>query len=562
MEAGNISSVLLLHNAFIVTMDSESRVFRNGALVIAGDRIEAVGRSLDILRDFSHRADEIIDLAGRFLLPGFINTHVHTSQQLARGIADDVDLMTWLHERIWPYESNMTEEDSYISTLLCGIELIRTGVTCFAEAGGQHVSGMARAVKLLGLRACLTQSTMDSGQGLPANWSALSTDDCIQVKHKILNSCNAFTWADLWWGDPGARALIGPTGRTVLCCRKRLNGRIKVWFGLRQIMNATDRLLTETKKVAQELKTGIHMHVAEIPYENELVMDTRQVDHGTVSYLETIGLLGSNLLAAHSVWVDEDEIGLLAKADVKVSHCPAAAMRMLGFCPIKEMLDLGVCVSLGTDGAPSNNRMSIGWLKLLAITITFFKIFNGLFRGNCRSPTVLLYGYKCPDALSHELVSRSIILSSTCSCFGRQSYIDEMYLASLINKGREAYIKGTTNPTALPAEVVLKMATINGAKSVLLDNEIGSIEIGKKADMVIINPFSWSMLPLHDSISNLVYCMRTENIESVMCNGQWILKDKKITNLDEEEVFSLAMKASSDILKRAGISLPDRFNCL
>ncbi|XP_028550416.1 uncharacterized protein LOC110103880 isoform X3 [Dendrobium catenatum] len=499
MEAGNISSVLLLHNAFIVTMDSESRVFRNGALVIAGDRIEAVGRSLDILRDFSHRADEIIDLAGRFLLPGFINTHVHTSQQLARGIADDVDLMTWLHERIWPYESNMTEEDSYISTLLCGIELIRTGVTCFAEAGGQHVSGMARAVKLLGLRACLTQSTMDSGQGLPANWSALSTDDCIQVKHKILNSCNAFTWADLWWGDPGARALIGPTGRTVLCCRKRLNGRIKVWFGLRQIMNATDRLLTETKKVAQELKTGIHMHVAEIPYENELVMDTRQVDHGTVSYLETIGLLGSNLLAAHSVWVDEDEIGLLAKADVKVSHCPAAAMRMLGFCPIKEMLDLGVCVSLGTDGAPSNNRMSI---------------------------------------------------------------VDEMYLASLINKGREAYIKGTTNPTALPAEVVLKMATINGAKSVLLDNEIGSIEIGKKADMVIINPFSWSMLPLHDSISNLVYCMRTENIESVMCNGQWILKDKKITNLDEEEVFSLAMKASSDILKRAGISLPDRFNCL
>ncbi|KAL0905582.1 hypothetical protein M5K25_024013 [Dendrobium thyrsiflorum] len=470
MEAGNISSVLLLHNAFIVTMDSDSRVFRNGALVIAGDKIEAVGRSLDILRDFSHRSDEIIDLAGRFLLPGFINTHVHTSQQLARGIADDVDLVTWLHKRIWPYESNMTEEDSYISTLLCGIELIRTGVTCFAEAGGQHVSGMARAVKLLGLRACLTQSTMDSGQGLPANWSALSTDDCIQSQIELYKKHH-----------------------------NTADGRIKVWFGLRQIMNATDKLLTETKKVAQELKTGIHMHVAEIPYENELVMDTRQVDHGTLSYLETIGLLGSNLLAAHSVWVNEDEIGLLAKADVKVSHCPAAAMRMLGFCPVKEMLDLGVCVSLGTDGAPSNNRMSI---------------------------------------------------------------VDEMYLASLINKGREAYTKGTTNPTALPAEVILKMATINGAKSVLLDNEIGSIEIGKKADMVIINPFSWSMLPLHDSISNLVYCMRTENIESVMCNGQWILKDKKITNVDEEEIFSLAMKASSDILKRAGIILPDRLNCL
>lgn len=364
----------------------------------------------------------------------------------------------------------MTEEDSYISTLLCGIELIRTGVTCFAEAGGQHVSGMARAVKLLGLRACLTQSTMDSGQGLPANWSALSTDHCIQSQIELYKKHH-----------------------------NAADGRIKIWFGLRQIMNATDRLLTETKEMAQELKTGIHMHVAEIPYENELVMDTRQVDHGTVSYLEKIGLLGSNLLAAHSVWVNENEIGLLVKADVKVSHCPAAAMRMLGFAPIKEMLDLGVCVSLGTDGAPSNNRMSI---------------------------------------------------------------VDEMYLASLINKGREAYTKGTTNPTALPAEVILKMATINGAKSVLWDNEIGSIEVGKKADVVIINPFSWSMLPLNDSISSLVYSMRTENIESVMCNGEWILKDKKISNLDEEEVFSLAMKASSDILKRAGIGLPNRFNCL
>jgi len=106
---------------------------------------------------------------------------VHTSQQLARGIADDVDLMTWLHERIWPYESNMTQHDSYLSTLLCGIELIHCGVTCFAEAGGQHVSGMARAVSLLGLRACLTQSTMDSGHGLPPSWATRTTDHCIQV---------------------------------------------------------------------------------------------------------------------------------------------------------------------------------------------------------------------------------------------------------------------------------------------------------------------------------------------------------------------------------------------
>lgn len=157
---------------------------------------------------------------------------MHTSQQLARGIADDVDLMTWLHGRIWPYESNMTEDDSYISTLLCGIELIHSGVsthrcsfvlfcfpvcgvsnsvvddicgflnqvTCFAEAGGQHVSGMARAVELLGLRACLAQSTMDAGEGLPASWATRTTDDCIQVEFLSFLSSQCCTYLSFTCG--------------------------------------------------------------------------------------------------------------------------------------------------------------------------------------------------------------------------------------------------------------------------------------------------------------------------------------------------------------------------
>ncbi|WOL11449.1 hypothetical protein Cni_G20211 [Canna indica] len=469
---GSERTILILHNAFIVTMDPASRVFTDGAIVVAGDRIEAVGPSAQIIRDFSHlaAAESLVDLRSQFLLPGFVNTHVHTSQQLGRGIADDVDLMTWLHQRIWPYESNMTEKDSYLSTLLCGIELIRSGVTCFAEAGGQHVSGMARAVEELGLRACLTQSIMDTGDGLPGNWSSCSADYCIQSQKELYDKHH-----------------------------NTADGRIRVWFGLRQIMNATNELLLKTRDAAEELKTGIHMHVAEIPYENQLVMSTRKIDHGTVTYLEKIDLLRSNLLAAHSVWLNDAEIGFFSKANVKVSHCPASAMRMLGFARIKEMLEAGICVSLGTDGAPSNNRMSI---------------------------------------------------------------VDEMYLASLINKGREAFMRGTTNPTAIPSETVLKMVTVNGAKSVLWDNEIGSLEVGKKADMIVVNPFSWTMVPLHDCISSLVYCMRTENIHSVMCNGQWIMKDHKILRVNEEEVISLAMDASVDLLKRAGISLPKRMNYL
>ncbi|XP_030957127.1 uncharacterized protein LOC115979280 isoform X2 [Quercus lobata] len=470
MEEAKGKSWIILHNAVIVTMDPQSRVFRNGGIVIDHDSIKAIGQSSDILRDFSALAHQIIDLNSQILLPGLINTHVHTSQQLGRGIADDVDLMTWLHGRIWPYESNMTEEDSYISTLLCAIELIHSGVTCFAEAGGQHVSGMARAVELLGLRACLAQSTMDAGEGLPATWVTRTTDECIQLQKELYNKYH-----------------------------NTADGRIRVWFGIRQIMNSTDRLLLETRDAARQLKTGIHMHVAEIPYENQLVMDTRKANHGTVTHLEKIEFLQNNLLAAHTVWVNNTEIGFLSRAGVKVSHCPAAAMRMLGFAPIREMLDAGICVSLGTDGAPSNNRMSI---------------------------------------------------------------VDEMYLASLINKGREVYANGTTDPTALPAETVLRMVTINGAKSVLWDDEIGSLEVGKKADMVVINPSFWTMVPIHDWISSLVYCMRTENVVSVMCNGQWIMKDKKILNINEEDVISMAQQASSELLKRAGIIIPKRMNIL
>ncbi|XP_024388472.1 uncharacterized protein [Physcomitrium patens] len=461
--------VTVLVNGNILTMDKEMRVFQNnGAMVVLGDKIAAIGKTEEILRAYKSEADAIVDLSSKWVLPGMTNTHVHTSQQLARGIADDVDLLTWLHGRIWPYESNMTEEESYWSTLLCGIELIHSGVTCFAEAGGQHVSAMARAVEELGIRACLTRSTMDCGEGLPPTWASETTESCLQTQEELFEKFNGSA-----------------------------EGRIRVWFGLRQILNATDSLLLSTKAAADKHKTGIHMHVAEIPFENEWVTKTREVDHGTVTHLENIGVLGENLLAAHSVWVSSSEVKMMAKRDVKVSHCPAAAMRMLGFAPIVEMQEAGICVSLGTDGAPSNNRMSL---------------------------------------------------------------VDEMYLASLINKGRQAYEKGMTDPTALPVETILQMATINGAKAVLWESEIGSLEVGKKADFVILNLDLWTMVPLLDPIANIVNCMRTENVESVMCNGVWIMKEREILTVDEGMVCHMAQQASTNLLKRANIVLPRRMN--
>ncbi len=161
----------LLTGMNVLTMDRDMRQIHNGELLIEGDRITKIGPQERAPDHLAGQPDiEVIDLQGRWVLPGFVNTHVHLSQQLARGLGDDVPLLTWLHERIWPYESSMTEEDSYISSVLCGTEMIRSGVTCFAEAGGQHLDGMGRAMTALGLRSILARSTMDMGEGLPANW--------------------------------------------------------------------------------------------------------------------------------------------------------------------------------------------------------------------------------------------------------------------------------------------------------------------------------------------------------------------------------------------------------
>ena len=235
---------LLLFNAGLVTMDKDYRQFNCGAILLKDDRIFKIGLSDDLLREAGLEVERI-DLQGRWILPGLINTHVHTSQQLGRGLGDDVNLLTWLHERIWPYESNLSEEDSYISTLLCCIEQIRSGVTCFAEAGGQHVQGMGRAVSEIGLRCILTRSTLDMGEGLPKIWQD-STDKALQVQIDNYEQWNG-----------------------------KADGRIRVWFGLRTIFNNSDDLILRTKELADQYQVGIHMHVAEVKEEVEYALQTR-----------------------------------------------------------------------------------------------------------------------------------------------------------------------------------------------------------------------------------------------------------------------------------------------
>lgn len=449
---------VLLHNATVISMNPGREIFMNGDVLIEDDRIAAVGYvNNDRIRP-GEKDVESIDCTGKIVMPGLINTHVHTSQQFERGLADDVDLLTWLHDRTWPFESSLTEEDSYWSSLLCGCELIRSGVTTFAEAGGQHVDGMGRAVTELGVRAALCQSALDCGEGLPEGWVKPTTDMlAMQVAQH-----------ERWHG--------------------KADGRIRHWFGLRTIFNNSDDLIVRTKQAADERGTGVHMHVAEIADEIRFVQQTRGAS--TVEHLHRLGVLGPNLLAVHTVWMTPREIDLFALHGVQVSHNPAAAMRVLGFAFVPEMLDRGMAVSIGTDGAPSNNRMDM---------------------------------------------------------------FDEMYLTALIHKGRRL------DSAIVPAERVLEMATINGARAMLWDAETGSLGPGKKADLIVVNPRHPGSLPVHNPVSQLVYAMHSQNVESSMCDGRWLMRDGTILSVNEEQVMDQAVERAEAIRQRANVPVVMRF---
>lgn len=447
---------ILIENAYIISMNGNREIYNHGSLLIEGDVIKAIGK---IDKELLGSEVEVYDAEGKIVFPGFVNTHVHLSQQLGRGIADDVTLLTWLRERVWPYESSFDEEDSYISSLACCVELIKSGTTTFLEAGGQFVESMVKAVGESGLRAGLTKSVMDNGIGLPEVWNKTTEEELNSQEELFKKYHNSH------------------------------DGRVKIWFGLRTIFNNSDELIVKTKELADRYGTGIHMHIAEIAAENDF-SKTRD-GKSTVEHLHKLGILDSNLLAVHTVWLTDREIDLFRLYDVKVSHNPAAAMKVvLGFARIPEMLEKGIPVSIGTDGAPSNNRMDM---------------------------------------------------------------MREIYLTSLIHKGR------TLNPTACSAEEVLEMATINGAKSALMEREVGSLEVGKKADLIILKPDSIHSLPLHNPVANIVYTMSSENIESTMCNGEWLMKEREITFLNEEELLEKVKIQGEKIRKKAGINLKSRF---
>lgn len=424
-------STILIKNAIILNPGENDCLKTTSSVLIKDDLIAEIGDNI------TEKADKVIDGEGKILMPGLINTHTHLSMTLFRGLADDLSLDTWLNDYIWPVEAHLNGYYCYIGALLGAVELIKSGTTTFSDMYF-YMEDVARAVDESGLRAVLSYGMIDFAD---------EEKRCAEIAANV----------DLFKN-----------------CNNAAEGRIKVFFGPHAPYTASKELLDEVRDLASKFNTGIHIHVAETQKEVEDILE--QTGKRPFEYLDDIGFLGPNVVAAHAVWLSEEEIDIIMDREVKISHNPCSNMKLAsGISPVANMLSHDICVSIGTDGASSNNNLDL---------------------------------------------------------------IEEMKTASLLQK------VATLDPKVLTSEETVAMATINGARTLGLENEIGSIEVGKKADLILIDTDEANMTPDSSCISsNVVYAAKGSNVDTTICNGKILMENRKLTTLDEEEIYKKARAA-------------------
>ncbi|MEE1335495.1 amidohydrolase family protein [Methanobrevibacter sp.] len=429
-----MNNTILIKNALILNPSNFEN--KKQSLLIKDDLIAEIS---DEINDSD--VDKIIDAEGKILLPGLINTHTHLSMTLFRGLADDLSLDSWLNDHIWPMEANLNGDYCYIGALLGAVELIKSGTTTFSDMYF-YMEDVARAVDDAGIRAVLSYGMIDFGD-------AERREAEIKENMALFEACNGMA-----------------------------DGRIKVFFGPHSPYTASEELLIKVRELADEHNIGIHIHVSETQKEINDSLDEKGLR--PFEYLEKIGFLGPDVVAAHCVWLSDEEIEIIKKHDVKVSHNPCSNMKLAsGIAPVSKLIENDICVSIGTDGASSNNNLDL---------------------------------------------------------------IEELKTASLLQK------VSTLDPKVLTSDEAIEMATIKGAETLGLSDEIGSIEVGKKADIILIDTNSANMVPDSSSLSsNVIYSANGSNVDTTICNGKILMENKKLTILDEDEIYARAKQAIKEL---------------
>lgn len=424
---------LLITHATIITMDANHRIIEDGVLSIKGDTIAFMGPTSDLPKTVTAR--QTIDAKGALVLPGLINGHTHAPMTLLRGLKDDVTLDVWLKNYIFPAEArNVTEDFVRWGTRLAAAEMIRSGITTFADMY-YFEDALAEETKAAGMRGILGESWLDFP--VPDNKNEA---EAAAYTEKFLKH---------WQGDPLIHAAVAPHS-IYLCSQKTLH---------------------DAQALAQKYHAPILIHVAEIKKELD---DSLAQNHATpVQYMDRIGFLGPDVIAAHCIWVDATDRKLLAEKGVGCVHNPSSNMMLAsGVAPVPEERAAGVAVGLGTDGpAGSNNDLDL---------------------------------------------------------------MEEMDLAAKLQKITKM------DPRALGAQAVVEMATIEGAKAVHMEKEIGSLEPGKKADLILISLNEPNAVPMYDVYSQLAYTLKASDIQTVIIGGRVVMRDRKLLTLNEPEILAKA----------------------
>jgi 5-methylthioadenosine/S-adenosylhomocysteine deaminase len=432
---------VLLTNAVVLTMDPRFTVHRWGAVAIAGDAIAAVGPDA-----LTYQAVETIDCGGRVVMPGLVNAHTHVPMTLLRGLADDLRLDVWLMGYMMPVERAFVSPDFVrLGTRLGCAEMIRSGVTCFADMY-YFEDAIAEATAAAGLRALCAQTVL-----------RFPTPDATSYEESL---ARARDFIEKWRGHP--LIVPAPAPHAPYTC--------------------TAEILRECAQLAVEFDVPLHIHLSETAQE---VDDSRRLNGApVVPWVKKHGLFDAKVLAAHCVHVDDGEMRALKNANAGVAHNPTSNLKLgAGVAPVARMLELGVNVGIGTDGAASNNDLDM---------------------------------------------------------------FEETRLAALLAKGTSG------DPTAIPARTALAMATRLGAAAMHLDHLTGSLEAGKRADLIVLDLDRLHNVPAfaHDAggiYSQIVYASKSTDVVDVMCNGRWLMRNRTLLTLDERELREAARGEASRI---------------
>lgn len=434
----------LIRNATIVTMNDRFEIV-DGSLLVRDGRIATVGAAP------AGRYDRVIDAQGSYLLPGFIQTHVHLCQTLFRGSADDMPLLEWLKRRVWPMEAAHTPATLRASVRLAAAELLLSGTTSVLTMETVHDTDVVfETLAPLGLRAWVGKCMMDAAPDAPERLREATTtsiDESVALRKR-------------WDGAA--------------------DGRLHAVFAPRFAVSCSRELLESVAAISAREHALVHTHASESRDEVEAV---RALSGGfsNLEYLADTGLATPHLCTAHCVWITEGEQQMLADRDVKVMHCPGSNLKLgSGMAPVAEMRARGICVSLGADGGACNNRLDM---------------------------------------------------------------FEEIRLAATLQSVRKA-------PGALTARDALWMATREGARTVGMEAELGSIEVGKRADLILVDRGGPHLAPDRDPWSTLAYAARGSDVRLTMVDGQMLVKDFSLVQLDSREIVAAARDAAAQLASR------------